>query len=184
MSIGAACAERNLTEAHVESDSVHRFIPPLTWTTRSMRLNAASSRRWIWTGARCSSAAMMAICSARTIGGVPRFRRRPHACRPGRASRGCCAAHGRRVGEPLEPRRTAGRRRPRHPASLRRQVAGRGPAAAGAADRRRRELRCDARRAAVAARDTSAPAARGEYVRQRARPPARATSRHAWRSPR
>ena len=69
--------------------SVHRSTPPPTWTPRSMRLNAASWRRSISTGARCSSAAMMAICSARTAGGVPRFRRRPHACRPGRASRGC-----------------------------------------------------------------------------------------------
>ena len=57
-------------------------LPPM-WTPRSMRLNAASSRRSILTGARCSSAAMMAICSAHTAGGVPRFRRRPHACRPG-----------------------------------------------------------------------------------------------------
>ena len=81
-------------------------------------------------------------------------------------------APGRRVGVPLEPRRAAGRGRPREPASLRPQVDRRGPAVGGAADRRRRELRRDAQRAAVASGDSSAPAPRGEHVRQRARPPA------------
>ena len=69
-------------------------------------------------------------------------------------------------------------------ASLRHQVDGRGPAVAGAADRRRRELRRDAQRAAVASRDSSAPAPRGGHVRQRARPAGTATRRSAGRSPR
>ena len=70
------------------------ICPPPTWTPQSRRLNAASSRRSISTGARCSSSAMTAICSTPTAGGVPKFRRCPHACRPGRASRGCSRSSG------------------------------------------------------------------------------------------
>ena len=71
-------------------------------------------------------------------------------------------------------------------ASLRRfdlKSTGRGPAVGGAADRRRRELRRDAQRAAVASGDSSAPAPRGEHVRQRARPPAQRRGARAGRSP-
>ena len=81
-------------------------------------------------------------------------------------------APGWRAGMSVEPRGIAGRGRPRELASLQPEVDRRGPAVDGAADRRRRELRRDAARAAVVPRDSPAHVPCGEHVRRRARPSA------------
>ena len=90
----------------------------------------------------------------------------------GELPRHAAEALRRRVGVPLDPRRAAGGRRPLELASLRSQVHRRDPAVGGAADRRRRELRGDAQRTAVAPGDSSATARRREHVLQCARPSA------------
>ena len=177
MSIGAACAERNVTEAHVNRFGSSIYSP----TDVDAAIHEA--QRCIVEALDLDGSTLFERSDDGDLLGTHGWWRPEVPAPPARVSAResfpwmLREAPGRRVGLPLEPRRTAGRRRPRHLASLRPQVARRGPAAAGAADRRRRELRRDAQRAAVAARDTSAPAPRGEHVRQRARPPARATRR-------